>query len=432
MRNVVAVLMAGSLLSGCAGGLPGLRPLTYQEPGETRVYTSYKACPHTSGKNFAPVLTAVGVEAASQLIKGFGTALTKGAEGGALPASVSTTNIEVGADLPQCLVIVRGRFAASSDDPEAIALPSTGSAQPLRIVKRDGSKAPAALPAVLDLQHYIELQLLPSANRTAMTFGPALIHVARSMDGARSGDRTLSIAVKFDRPGKDEVGSAVLIGNRRIGDLTAYPRDPRDRMLYEAPWFAIIEGVAPAGKPGSGVSTAAQDELPTTPEGTTANPDAQTGAIAAAPEVTSSTKDAGAVNGPLPYTVTTTVIETRPTKEFLAFVASVFNSVEPTINSEVKGTIDPAARRTAAATSLDNESAFATSFAAAQTSLLAYCALPATTDRSDLISKSASALTAQLAANKAALSADRTQPFPTLVEVGSDDPSTVDGCAGYR
>lgn len=260
MRHIAAVLMAGSLLSGCAGGLPGLRPLTYQEPGETRVYSSYKACPHTAGANFAPVLAAIGVEAASQLIKGFGTALSKGAEGGALPASVSTTNIEVGTDLPQCLIIIRGRFAANADEPEAIALPSTGNAQPLSIVKRDGSKAVAALPEVLDLQHYIELQLLPSANRTAMTFGPALIHVARSMDGARSGERALSIAVKFDRPGKNEVGSAVLIGNRRIGDLAAYPLDPRDRMLYEAPWFAIIEGAAPAAKSGSGVSTAAQGE----------------------------------------------------------------------------------------------------------------------------------------------------------------------------
>lgn len=437
MHRIAIVLMGASLLSGCAAGLPGLRPLTYQEPGDTRVYVSYKACPHTAGANFAPVLAALAVEAASQLIKGFGTALSKGSEGGALPSSTATANIEVGAELPQCLIIIRGRFSPDDKHKNEVALPAIAEGtNPLKLVKRDGSILETTLPNVYDLQHYVELQIVPSQNKSALTFGPALVYVARSMDGAKSGDRSLSIAIKFDRPGHDGVGSAVLIGNRRIGDMDAYTLDERDRLRYEAPWFAAIEApdAAPAAGAGAGAGGVVHAKAP--PPGQRAGggaaggdgaADGGGGAGAVAPA-----KAPGSVNGPFPYTLTTTVIETRPTKEFLAFVASVFTGAEPALTDAVKGQIDPATRLSAHQATIDNQSAYSAAFATAQTSLLTYCALPAASSKADLITKSAAARTAQLAANKAALSADITTPFPDLVEVGTTDPATVTLCANYH
>ena len=443
MRRIVAGLAVVSLLSGCASGLPGLRPVSYQEPGETRVFVSYKACPHKAGPNFAPVLAAVALEAASQLIKGFGTALSKGAEGGALPASVSTSNIEVSKDLPQCLIIIRGRFSADADHKREVALPPVAAGvNPISVIK-DGQPFETVLPKIYDLQHYIELQLAPSRNKSALTFGPALIYIARSMDGAKSGDRALSIAVKFDRPGHDGIGSAVLIGNRRIGNQDAYPLDERNRLLYEAPWFAAPDvpdaGVAGGGgtSGSSGTVTHSAGTPPAQPAGT---PPAQQ-AVGSGPTqpaagsesaTAQATNPPGSNNGPFPYTLTTTVIETRPTKQFLAFVASVFTAVEPTLTDAVKGQIDPATRTAAKKTSLDNASAYATAVASAKTALLTYCALPADTAKSDLITKSTAALTAQLAANKAALDADKTAPFPTLVDAGTADPSSASICSSYK
>lgn len=438
MRKLVVALTGMSLLSGCASGLPGLRPLTYQEPGETRIYASYKACPHKAGPNFAPVIAAIALEAASQLIKGFGTALSKGAEGGALPSSVATTNIEVGKDLPQCLVVIRGRFAADADHKNPVALPPVpDGTQPLKLIKSDGSTLETGLPVVYDLQHYIELQLVPSKNNTAITFGPALVYVARSMDGATKGDRSLSIAVKFDRPGHDGVGSVVLIGNRKIGDMTAYGLDERDRLQYEAPWFAAIDTANGAAGPttasGTGTVThAGGGTPPSTPAGTTPSPAPSPAPTPAVASGAQADNPGGTVNGPFPYTLTATVIETRPTKEFLSFVASVFTGAEPALTDAVKGQIDPTTRLAAKTSSIDDQSAYATAYAAAQTALLAYCPLPATTSKSDLIVKSAAARTGQLGANKAALAADLTIPFPALIDINTADPAGVAGCTSYR
>lgn len=443
MRRIAAALTTMSLLSGCASGLPGLRPVSYQTPGETRVFVSYKACPHKAGPNFAPVLTAVALEAASQLIKGFGTALSKGAEGGALPASVSTSNIEVSKDLPQCLIIIRGRFSTDVDHKNETALPPVGVGINSISVMKDGQLFETVLPQVYDLQHYIELQLLPSRNKSALTFGPALIYIARSMDGAKTGDRSLSIAVKFDRPGHDGLGSAVLIGNRSIGKQDAYPLDERNRLLYEAPWFAapdVPDGDAAANSATSGSTGAVTQAAGTPPSQPVGTPPAQPAGATGISQPTSGsgsgsvqqTKAPGSTNGPFPYTLTTTVIETRPTKQFLAFVASVFTAVEPTLTDAVKGQIDPTTQTAAKKTSIDNESAYATALASAKTALLTYCALPADTSKADLIAKSTAALTAQLAVNKAALDADKTAPFPTLIDAGIADPSSATICLSYK
>jgi hypothetical protein len=334
-----------------------------------------------------------------------------------------------------------------------IELPATpAGVQPLKFVRPDGSEALADLPLVYDLQHYIELELLPSYNKTSMTFGAALIYIARSMDGAKTGDRSLSIAVKFSREGHPELGGAVLIGNRQIGDSQAYPVGAPGRMLYESPWFPIIEGSDP-DKGGPSVATLVGgvqqggSQVPTTPVGTTlpvthsGTTTATARTTTAATKATASTtahappapaKAAGTANGPLPYTVTTTVIETRPTKEFLAFAASVFTNVEPAVTDAVKGAIDPATQLSAKATAIDTQTAYATAYANAQTALFAYCALKPDIAKADLIAKSLAARTSQLAANKAALTADITAPFPTLVDVSTSDPQAINACTPYR
>lgn len=439
MRIVAVIAMMGVALSGCASGLPGLRQLTYQQPGDTRVYASYAPCPHKAGDNFAPVLAAIALEVGSKLINGFGTALSKGAEGGALPASVATVNVEIGKEIPKCLVVIRGSFSPSKPGEKPSALPDGDTK--LRLMNTAGEQVDVALPTVYGLQHYIEIQLVSSRNGTAMTFGPAIIYIAQSMDGATTGDRAVSIAVKFERPGHDPIGSVVLISNRRIGDKDAYPVDESRRMQYEAPWFPTIAtaeggdasatdaGTTPTEGSGNAPATPAGGNPPPAPaKAEPAKPAVKPGKVVASAAADAPT----APNGPTPFTITTTVIETRPTKEFLAFVASVFSGVEPQLNDALKDRIDPATRTTNAAAGIDLQTAYTTSFAAAQTAMYEYCALPGTSAKADLISKSAAARIAQLGANKAALSADLKAPFGQLVEVGTGDPASVAACAAYQ
>jgi hypothetical protein len=265
------------------------------------------------------------------------------------------------------------------------------------------------------------------------------------MDGAVKGDRAISIAVKFDRPGHDAIGSVVLISNRQIGDKKAYDVDASQRMQYEAPWFASIasaEGTAPAAaadgvspvKDAAGNAPPAPGDKPVPAPGkpAPAKP-AKAPPKPVKPNPPTVAADAPATpNGPTPYTITATVIETRPTKEFLAFVASVFAGVEPQLNDALKNQIDPATRATNAGTDIDHQSAYVTAYATAQTAMFAYCVLPGATAKGDLITKSAAARVGQLAANKAAIAADLNAPYAQLVEVGTADPTTVGTCAAYQ
>lgn len=370
MREIVPLIALSLTLSGCANGLQGFRPLSYQEPAETRVFVSRARCPSQTGQEVASVLTALAVEAAGQLLTSFNTGLANAAQGGALPKSIAAANFELSPEdnaMPRCLIIIRGRFAGSQAETPRFIMPSIDPAELL---------GGGPLPQVFELHHYAEIALLGTTNETALRAAVVRVRIDRSMDGSTSGRRELSLGIQFTRPsGGQPQGSVVLLSGLEIRRDYRFEPDDNRRFSYETPWFAF-----------SGLADA--------PAGTSAQA--------------------------VPVTVTTTAVETRPSRQFLAFVASVFGAQAPAIRTAVTDEINPApaqaAERTARAT-------YYTALATALGNVAAYCALTNQSPLADRATKSATARNAQETANAQARDLGLAVPFDQLIAVGGEAPS---------
>lgn len=442
------MMVAPLLLGGCASGLPGARPLTYATPGEARVFATGDRCVHDpAGDEAAGLIAAVLTGAASQLLKGFGTALSEGAKGGALPSSTATLNLQLdpGA-MPKCIVIIRGAF-----DPRGKTVTPLDNAAFLSLTGEDAEKrtrlASLGLPHIYRIDHYVELRVENAANGKALTFAPIFLRLANSIDGARKGERDLSVAVKFNRAGADPVGSVVVIADRQIGSTSSWPK-PATNVRYpiEAPWFGSPHPAsAPAGTTAAANAAAvAPAPAPVAPSivGSSGSDAGGGGQIAPAPAgpggsivpMQSTSKHA------VPITLTTTVVETRPTNEGLAFVATLFNAVEPKIEEKLKPLIDSSARRTAEAAeesaSLGVQADYAAAEGTARAALVGYCLASSTEStaagKQDRITKSKDARSAQLKANVAAIKAEIDQPYKQLVIISDGLPTTMNAsvCSG--
>lgn len=307
------------------------------------------------------------------------------------------------------------------------------------------------LPPVYDLQHYVELSLLQSENKSAVSFAPVFTRIARSMDGSRSGSRELAISLQFKRAGADPTEGAVQIGDRQIGKQDTYTvRAETGRYPHESAWFTGVGVPAPTeaegdarpvdaksgGDAGGGGGGAVQGgNAPPQPHGAPAGNTATQNT--AGDNSTADNKPKKEEAGPYPYTVTATVVETRPTRQFLAFIASVFTATQPAIESEIKGKIDSAQRRANESGDIDTQAAYREALGTAHSAITEYCALGDGDDkRAERWAKSGSASKAQLDANKAALAAlVRPLPFSreNLIQVTGGKP-TVDnarGCQGH-
>jgi hypothetical protein len=441
---------AALLLGGCANGVGGLRPLSYQQPADTRLLVSYRRCPHQTGENLAPIIASAAMAAVSNVLTSFGTALAKGAEGGKLPASVAMANVELDRDkLPRCIIVIRGRFEDQGDGAGPIELVDAAEqgvvagrpVKPLQVRSVGGSLVEADLPKTYALQHYVELALLSSTDNSATSFAPVFTRIERSMDGSRRGSRELSIELHFQRPGADPTGGAVLIGDRRIGARDSYrPVEPSGRYDHEAPWFAGAGVPAAADAPqapaedGGQAAGSATSQAPDQPHGSAA-PASPSGGTNTADGAKGKGKQEEA--GPFPQTITATVVESRPTREFLAFVASVFTATQPAIETAVKGQIDSAQRRSSATGDLDTQGAYYAALGTAHSAMTEYCRLSGEdAARGDRFAKSGSAAKAQLDANKAAIQAlVRPLPFPAeqIIQVSGDpvDQANAAGCTGH-
>lgn len=446
---LIGVLLPAILFGGCASGLPGLRPLSYATPGEAIIHATSDKCPHEPGREeFGGLVAAALTGAASQLLKNFGAALSEGAKGGALPSSAASQNVQLDPGVtPKCLVVLRGSFQpvagmAEVDLPTFLELPAAAADERRRV-------ADLGLPPVFRVDHWIELRVDASANGKALTFAPVFVKVGRSIDGAVRGERDLSIALKFNRVGAEAVGSAVVVADRRIGLATTWQRSSAGRFRIEAPWFGTFHPApSPAGSPPA---PAAPTPTPAAVGGVAppvrgpvgGGGEGAGGAVAGppsqAPGSTRPTMESARAEA-VPVTVTATVVETRPTNEGLAFVAAVFNGIQPRIEQAVRPLVDSDARETAnaaaATTELVAQVEFATLEGAARSAVIGYCSLASTAadaaGRQDRLAKSTAARVAQLKANAAAIKAQVALPYPSLAEVSVGDPATVNTatCAG--
>lgn len=378
MRQATASLASLLFLSACMNGATGFRPLTYAEPGETRTLVSYTDCESykPNQQQFAPaMLAAVAIGAASKVLENFGTSLSNAAAGGELPATSGTANFETTVGrVPQCIMIIRGEFApANSTDGNPVegkwVVPDSNSPTGL---------SNQTLPKVVKLQHRIELQIIQSQDKSALLMQPVYAKIAQSTDGETEAgkSRDLSIALAFARPGKKDVGSVVVLSNQKIG--TAFTYDAKNMSPSQSPWFASFTAPAKQGD---------------TPSAT-----------------------------PIPVTAKTTVVETRPSRAFLAFVASIFNDVaKPAINTALKNEFDADTIETNTKSDLDASAAYATAYGTAIAARSTYCALDvnAASNEAERAKASAAARSAQIKANKAAIDADLEPPFDDgeLIEV---------------
>lgn len=442
-------------LAGCASGLPGARPLTYATPGEARLFVSAGKCPHEpDGDEAAGLAVAVLTGVASELLSNFGTALKQGAAGGNLPSSVSTLNMTLDPGvIPRCIVIVRGAFEQDKRNPTE---------KNLRALFGEGgeAEAPAELKGRLDafnfvpvyrVDHLIEIQVVSSSNSKALTFAPIFVRIDRSMDDSKEGERDISIALSFKRLGHDEVGSTVVVADRLIGEEpTVMKRHAvTKRFTREAPWFgsfharptiedsAVIAAKQTVGAPSDAVPTnaAVAPDAGVVGGGGAGAGEVSTvaGSAPASMAVTLFSKGASAV----PVTLTATVVETRPTNEGLAFIASIFNGVKPKLEEALKPIIDPslkdAADEAAASAAYTVEADYSRAYQDAEGAIIAYCHGASSdstpTGQADRIKKSGDARVAQLKANAAALKAGKSNlPYKKPVSISSAPPSSATGC----
>lgn len=454
----LAAICAAGVMAGCASGFPGARPLTYATPGEARLFVSPYKCPHdTSSEEATGLVAAILTGAASQLLTNFGTALQQGAQGGNLPSSVATLNFTPPPNgVPRCIVLIRGAFERDRRNANEVNLQKLLGLDLSTPEDKNRYEGFNFVP-MYRVDHLIEIQMLSSRNSKALTFAPIFVRLDRSIDGAREGERDISIALKFNRAGQQGTGSAVVVSDRMIGQVPVVmePHPKTGRFAREAPWFGTFHDAvasADAGGVKAPASSTGQPALPLTP--------GMTGAAAASPLAASGSSapagGGGAIPLPtnpspapiridlfsktdnaVPVTMTATVVETRPANEGLAFIASVFgSSVKPKLEEAIKPIIDSevrtAAEQTQGAAALTAEADYAAAELAAELAVLAYCS-GANKDntlagRQDRLTKSSNARIAQLKANAAALRIGRSPRFAPLITSSEGMPGSLTGC----
>lgn len=389
------------LLSAACTSFPGLRPLSYASPGEARVFASHDRCPHepvVQGEA-APVLAAILTGAASQLLSNFGTALSEASKGGNLPTSVATLNMSLRPDgVPRCLLIIRGSFDSRPEHAKPESLKALFDLPPGAQTALESRLKSFSLPDVYRVDHLIEIQITAAPNNKALSFAPLFVRIDRSLDESQKGSRDLSVGVKFQRIGTaPEVGSVVVISDQIIGKHAPGMVINANTMRFprESPWFGTFHNtVAPASAEG-----------PPAP-----------------PVVLTTVFDLSATA--VPVTVTTTVVETRPTREGLAFIASIFSSVKPKIEEALKPITDPTFKaeedikqQTAELTGdAEHEAALTT----AKLAVLSYCESASkemtAAGKQDRVTKSSAARVAQLKANASSVKYGKPQKYGHLQE----------------
>lgn len=398
-------LVSCTILSGCSSGFPGARPLTYSTPGEARLFVSAKECPHVSESNeFFPaavLVTAIG----SQLLTNFGAALAKGAEGGKLSPEAATLNmmLDSGA-MPKCIVIIRGEFDKTKATSQSIAkydLFSVPSNEQNMKIKVDELK----LPAVYRADYVIETRLMMSNNKKAIKLAPVYFRFNRSIDGDTSGTRDVTVSYDFATPEGNKSGSVLVIRNKSIGGQEqAFGVNDYGNYTIESPWFTPFN-VIPTTLPSKGVKHDKNNVL------STGSPYQNLPSSI----LFSDKPDA------MPVTLSSTVVETRPTNEGLAFIASIFTAIKPDIENSIKESIDPETIKKTRSEISDAESTYLMALGEAKKAELDYCTLPqkgdSTAARTERIIKSAAAGSAQAKANSAAIKMGKAYEFTRIIPV---------------
>lgn len=436
--KITALFLALAVLAGCANGLPGLRPTTYAIPGETRVFfrSDGKACVHApGGENAAPIISAFAVEAANKLLTNFGTVLTKAAEGGKLEPTTGSRNIQLPKGrVPTCVLIIRGDWEpdgeASTDRRLKAMAPLPPDLNEETLKARLDSMG---VPKIYRVQHIIELVTQTSADGIALTMIPVFARIDQSTDGAKEGKRDVTIQVHMATVGASEpAGSVMTIQNRQIGET--YIQDPKAPGTMQMAWFKSPFEAAPPGTkekkadPASPQKTAAGKADLTTPppDVKPAPPPSSTGAAVPVTPSATAAGDTGAALVPL--TLTTNVVETRPTREGLAFLAAVYATLLPSIKTSAGNILNPdvaaVTKQTALASEQNKYAAASGSLAAALIAINDYCVLGADPKAtvSAFASKSAVAQSSQYKANADALTSGQPIEFPKIMTVTTSPP----------
>ncbi|MCA8054374.1 hypothetical protein [Burkholderia cepacia] len=454
-RYILCLLILPFLVA-CAEGMPGFRPLTYADSAEARIIVSGSNCMHTPrGQELAPLVAAFVTGAASKLLENFGTALSDAAKGGALPPSTSTANFQVlPGQIPKCIVVIRGTFSAHGSKAKKLELDRVLWTQTdQNAADMSATLAKLDPPDIYSMDHFIELQLVASKNGKAMTFAPVFAWIGRSIGGDKRGNRDFSISLKFNRPGADATGGVVVLSDMQIGESRTFAPDSQSRYVHESPWFLSFHqagsGLAenqskqPTGvSPSSTLSGGHVAPIDSTPVHVAGNAAPASDAVVGgggAGSGGSGGKNGGQILQPssgnvdvqakdpaaVPVTATATVVETRPERGGLAFIAAVFTGVEPKLNSAVTNMVDTSSRRQAQFTSetstLEANATYSDAQGKAWAAVIAYCGTASkATDaagRSDRVTKSSAARSAQFKANDAALKAGVPPPFGQLIEI---------------
>lgn len=405
MNNILSLISVITPLSffliGCSSGFPGARPLDYTTSGEMRQFVSSDTCPHSieNNTNEDVLLAAVGLAIGKQVLTNFGSVLAKGAAGGPLSPSTAITNMTPDPGvIPKCIVIIRGEFDNDEKNESDKNLKAYFSAPAednntfnLKLTKFN-------IPKLSRIDYLIEISIIMSGNLKAFKMVPVYLKFDHSIDGDSSGKRDITIAFDFTTPDGNKTGSVVTIQNASLG---APPKTFKN-YSHESPWFNSFNAVkneqANKRLMNNGTVSTGSDKI-----------------YQSTGNLFSNASDS------MPITFTSSVVETRHTKQGLLFISSVFNTVKPDVETYLNNTFDPATIKNNKIESSSALSIYLVAIGNAKKAILDYCSLSENDNsksaREDRIIKSSAAGVAQVEANSAALRMGQSYEYTKIIPI---------------
>ncbi|WP_405233688.1 hypothetical protein [Lentisalinibacter salinarum] len=292
-----------------------------------------------------------------------------------------------------------------------------------------------------DPDFFLEIAVVRSAGGNALRLVPNYFEYRRLIDDGANIDgrhlRGIAIEVAVHPPGEGPksskaVGAAIVLGSMSTGygyDLRSGTRRPLAGgdwepgylpLEYTSAWFPTF---APAAQPATNSSQSASTSTPSDSRSPSASAGDDTTAEIEARRLT------------LPRTITVTFTETRAAREFLLFLADVFDAskdeVQAATELAVLSSKQAEAELAGAKATNTLMSDYFGKLAAAEVKILEYCSASTADDVESLsarIKASSAANVAQRSANVAAMAASQPMPYTSFVPVGDGMPADSGFC----
>ena len=336
------------------------------------------------------------------------------------------TEFEAGSP-PACIIVAKGDWRPAQNN-EAWKLPSA----------TDASLTIGSISLMRDPDFVLELLVESSEDRSALRLVPSFFEYRRMIEDemprrGKSVVRGIGVEVVAHAPGvgikdKEAIGTSLVLGNMETG--YRYRFNTNERQALNGPntnsWefaadFAPLETTTAWFPTFVPLRIGQKNEAsPTASDaaGSGTSPAASASNSGPGPSTSATTSEAAPL---LVRTITATFTETREPRNFLLFLADVFDESQEQIQSAAELAIlesrQQEAEIAAAKASNDLMTDYVGKLAAAEIAIIKYCS---SDTPAELLAAAGEAQVAQRNANLAALLASQPTPYTILVEISDD------------